>query len=276
MKVDLHLHSNCSDGEYSPEEIVKKCAQYGLEIISLTDHDSINGIATFKEQGKIYNIKTLPGVELSAFEGATETHILAYGFDYTNPSLNNKLKDVQQLREMRNLKIIEKLKALNIIIDYKQLKQKHKSKVIGRSHIAQNMVNMGITSSVPHAFETYLSVGGLAYVNSQRLTAEEAINLALTHNAIPVLAHPAKLSLSSFESEKIVKKLIDMGLKGIEAEYFSHTKPERDFFNFLANKYNLYVFGGSDFHSESYGIGLGAFYTPNNETMQLLNSLAEK
>ena len=276
MKADLHIHSNFSDGDYTPEAIAEKCSLKGLDIISLTDHDSINGVCQIKEQGKKYNIKVLSGVELSAFEGETETHILAYGFDYADPSLNKKLIKVQQLREIRNYKIIDKLKTLGIIISYEQLKQKYKGEIIGRSHIARQMVNMGFSFSVPDAFETYLSAGGLAYVNSQRLTVEEAISLALDHNAIPVLAHPAKLSLNSLDCEKFINRLFCMGLKGIEAEYFSHTKSEREFFNFLADKYNLYVFGGSDFHSESYGIGLGEFYSPNNDTMQLLISLTEK
>jgi predicted metal-dependent phosphoesterase TrpH len=276
MKADLHIHSNCSDGDYSPQAIAEKCFKKGLDIISLTDHDSINGVAQIKEHAQKYNLKVVSGVELSAFEGETETHILAYGFDYNDLFFNKRLIGIQRLREIRNQKIIDRLKTLGINIDYEQLKQKYRGEIIGRSHIARQMVNMGISFSVPDAFETHLASGGLAYVKNQRLTVEEAINLALEYNAIPVLAHPAKLSLSNADSEKFVRKLVEMGLKGIEAEYFSHTKPEREFFNSLADKYNLYVFGGSDFHSESYGIGLGAFYTPNEATMQLLISLTEK
>lgn len=278
MKVDLHIHSNCSDGDLTPIEIIDKCTAMNLDLIALTDHDNINGVSQAKSYAKhTPNApKVVAGIELSAFDGELETHILAYGIDYKSAELQEKMQKIQNMREERNLKMIQKLKTLGINIDYDLLKATHSGEVIGRAHIAKEMVKQGVCASVPDAFARYLSPTGQAYVVSRRLTVPEAVAFAGRFGGISVLAHPSKLKKNTSQTENLVKQLVQLGLTGIEACYFSHTNIERDFYLYLAERYNLHVFGGSDFHNESYGVQLGTYYEPNPKTCDLLLELAEK
>ena len=277
MKVDLHIHSNRSDGDLSPEEIVDKCDKSGLDLIALTDHDNVNGVMQAKRYAQTLSggLKVLSGIELSAFDGELETHILAYGIDHTSAELQEKMQKIQNMREDRNLKMIYKLKTLGISIDYDLLKSRHEGEVIGRAHIAKEMVNLGVCSSVPDAFTRYLSPSGQAYVVTRRLTVPEAVSFAGKFGGIAVLAHPSKLKKNTAQTENFVRQLVQLGLVGIEACYFSHTNIERDFYLYLAERYGLHVFGGSDFHNESYGVQLGAYYQPAPQTCDLLLKLAE-
>lgn len=276
MKCDLHIHSIFSDGVLSPTEIVKKCSESGLDVIAVTDHDNADGIAEARSAAEKTQLKVLGGIELSAFEGDTEVHILGYGLDFNNPRLDAELKKVKEMRESRNLIFISRFKELGIDIDYERIKRENSGEVVGRSHMAQELVRQGICSSIPDAFARFLGPDGQAYVTARRLTVKQAINLVKDFGGIAVLAHPSKLRKNTAKTEAFVRQLIDFGLDGIEACYFSHTMIERDFYLYLAERYNLGVFGGSDFHSEKYGIPLGTFYCPPSETADLIISLTEK
>lgn len=277
MKVDLHIHSKYSDGELAPAKIVDTCADAGLDIIALTDHDNVNGIFEARQQAKVCkNLKVIAGIELSAFDNEQETHILAYGIDFESHLLKEKMFKIQKMREDRNVKMIQKFKELGIFIDYDKLKECHAGEVIGRGHMAKELIAQGICSSVQEAFGQYLSPTGLAYVVSRRLTVAEAVEFAGKHGGVAVLAHPSKLKKNTAQTERFVKELVQLGLKGIEACYFSHTNVERDFYLYLAERYNLDVFGGSDFHSDTYGVKLGTYFEPPQKTCDLLLELADK
>ncbi len=274
MKVDMHIHSNCSDGELSPATLVERENAAGLDVIAITDHDNANGAGQAVAATRGKKIKVVAGIELSAYKDDTETHVLAYGIDYDSDAFKASMFRIQEMREARNLKIIDRLYQLGIKIDYDALKNTYKGEILGRSHIARQLVAAGICDSVPRAFDEYLAPNGKAFVSSQRLTPEKAIQLACRYGGVPVLAHPAKLRLNSVKAEAYVRYLAGLGLKGIEAAYFSHTNVERDFYLYLAKKYDLYVFGGSDFHSESYGVSLGSFFEPDERTQNLIASMA--
>lgn len=277
MKVDLHIHSKYSDGDLKPAKIVDTCVDAGLDIIALTDHDNVSGISEARQQAKANGkIKVIAGIELSAFDNEQETHILAYGIDFESDLLKEKMFKIQKMREDRNVKMVQKFKELGILIDYDRLKQRHAGEVIGRGHMAKELIAQGVCSSVQDAFARYLSPNGLAYVVSRRLTVAEAVGFAGKHGGVAVLAHPSKLKKNTAQTERFVKELVQLGLRGIEACYFSHTNVERDFYLYLAERYSLDVFGGSDFHSDSYGVQLGAYFEPPEKTCDLLLELADK
>jgi len=277
MKADLHIHTNSSDGDFSPTEIVDKCKEKNLDIIAITDHDNVNGVVEAKTRSlMVGGPKVVAGIELSAFENEMETHVLAYGIDYNSAELQEKMQKIQNMRETRNLKMIQRLNELDIAIDYDMLKANHPNEVIGRAHIAKEMVNKGYCTSVPDAFSRYLAPGGQAYVLSRRLTVAEAITFANKFGGIAVLAHPSKIKKNTAQTEYFVSQLVQLGMVGIEACYFSHTNVERDFYLYLAERYNLHVFGGSDFHNATYGVQLGAYYEPAPKTCDLLLQLAQK
>ena len=277
MKVDLHIHSKYSDGELTPAKIVDTCVNAGLDIIALTDHDNVNGIFEARQQAKSHGkLKVISGIELSAFDNGQETHILAYGIDFESNLLREKMFKIQKMREDRNVKMVQKFKELGILIDYDTLKERHAGEVIGRGHIAKELIAQGVCSSVQEAFAKYLSPNGLAYVVSRRLTVAEAVGFAGKHGGVAVLAHPSKIKKNTAQTERFVRELVQLGLRGIEACYFSHTNVERDFYLYLAERYNLDVFGGSDFHSDTYGVKLGTYFEPPQKTRELLIELADK
>lgn len=141
----------------------------------------------------------------------------------------------------------------------------------GRSHIARIMVEKGYAADFKSAFSEYLAPEGKAYVKSRRLSVEQAIELSHRYGGKAVLAHPAKLRMNATQAEGFVAYLKRVGLDGIEADYFAHTNVERDFFRYLADKYGLFVTGGSDFHNADYGVNLGdKFFLPDEKTLAAL------
>lgn len=276
MKCDLHIHSVFSDGALTPTEIVKRCADSSLDVIAITDHDNADGIDEARLAAETTQLKVLGGIELSAFDGATEVHMLAYGVDLTDGRLRTELGNVRDMRESRNRILVDRLKELGIVVDYERIKKENDGHVVGRSHIALELVRQGICSSVPDAFARFLGPDGQAYVTSRRLTTKQAVRIAKDYGGIAVLAHPAKLRKNTVKTEVFVRQLVDFGLDGIEACYFSHTMMERDFYLYLAERYRLGVFGGSDFHSEKYGVPIGTFYVPPTATADLILSLIDK
>lgn len=267
MICDFHLHSTKSDGKLTPTELAQKCFARNLDCASLTDHDTVCGVAEFCAEAARLGVKVLPGIEISSFEEC-EIHILAYNLDYTNPDLQKELEDLQLLRRKRNFAIIEKLASLNIFIDLDEIYAAAGEKTVGRSDIAEKMISQGIVESRLQAFEDYLGFGKKAYVHAKRLTPKEAIQLAVRYGGLPVFAHPKNLKYPQHAMESLVVRLKEYGLAGIEADYYSHTELERRYYKSLADKHKLIVTGGSDFHDSTHG-GESTF-NPNKYTCRVL------
>ncbi len=238
-----------------------------LDAVSLTDHDTVDGVGEAVEKGAELGIKVLPGIEMSCFD-ATEVHILIYNLDYLNPGLNDALKYVNQLRRKRNYLIVDKLGVYGVKVDMDKIYRNASEKTVGRPDIADEMVRKGYVSSRMEAFDEYLSVDKKAYVPAKRLTPKEAIELARLYGGKAVLAHPKNLKMAQHALADYLAELVSLGLDGIEADYFSHNNFERQFYKSLADKYKLIVTGGSDFHDFSHG-GEEAFY-PNKLTRKIL------
>ncbi len=244
-KVDLHLHSTASDGRLSPADIVRHAAEHGVSVIAITDHDSINGIAPALEAAKAFpQLKVIPGVEINTDVPQGEVHVLGYFIDYTNRELQAVLEGLRDSRLERAQRMIAKLKNLGVHVDWERVRKIAGVGSVGRPHIAQAMLERGYITSVKEAFDKYISRGGLAYVEREKVTPVEAVEMVLKANGLPVMGHPLTIS----NPETMVIELKAAGLVGIEAYYSGYTDDEIGKLVSLADKYGLITTGGSDYH----------------------------
>jgi predicted metal-dependent phosphoesterase TrpH len=273
-RVDLHVHSTASDGKFSPEAIISKAAELGLKVISLTDHDSIDGIIPALKTVKTYpGLTFIPGVEISTDMPDGEAHVLGYFIDYTSTELGSTLERFRNSRLRRAQGMVSKLGALGIDIDWSRVQEIAGDGAIGRPHIAQAMLEKGYIASFKEAFDKYIGHGSPAYVEREKMTPEEAVALIVRSGGLPVLAHPFTVK----EPETMVIKLKAAGLVGIEAYYKDNTAAETEATLGLAVKYGLIATGGSDFHgiADSNDAMLGSVEVPM-EAAQRLSALADK
>ena len=244
-KVDLHIHSTISDGQLSPADIVLKAAELGLTIMAITDHDTVDGIAPALVAAQAFpGLNIIPGVEISTDVPNGEVHLLGYFIDYTDPELEATLSRFRGSRIQRAQRMLTKLEAFGIHIEWQRVQEIAGSGSIGRPHIAQAMLEKGYIASLKEAFVKYIGRGSPAYVEREKMTPVEAVELVLRANGLPVLAHP----LTTDDLEMMVVELKAAGLVGIEAYYNGYTADEINGLLNLANRHNLIATGGSDYH----------------------------
>lgn len=267
-QVDLHIHSTASDGRLSPADIVRKSVELGLKVIAIADHDSVDGIAPALVVAKAFpGLKIIPCVEISTDVSHGEVHVLGYFIDYNDLELKATLERLRHSRQERAKGMIAKLKNLGIHISWQRVKEIAGGSSIGRPHIAQAMLEKGYLTSLKEAFTKYIGRDGPAYVEREKLTPLEAVELILRANGLPVLAHP----LSINDLEVLVIELVAAGLVGIEAYYNGYNADEISRLVSLANKYNLIVTGGSDYHGLELGFEaeIGGINVPMEAAEQL-------
>ncbi len=248
MTIDLHIHSIYSDGSFSPGELVELGSRNGLTALSLTDHDTVEGLPEAIEAGKKYGVEIVSGVELSVEHDGYTMHILGYCFDKENITLNKGLAELQSDRVKRNEAIISILNESGIPIDSVELQSISKTGLTGRPHIGQLLINKGIVRTMDEAFEKYLGRHGKAYVARSVYHPEKAISLIKQANGIAVLAHPFQVAREGASLPSIIRDLVKFGLDGIEFYYPTHSKKKRKLLRGYANTYDLLISGGSDFH----------------------------
>jgi predicted metal-dependent phosphoesterase TrpH len=273
-KIDLHIHTTASDGRFSPEEVVRKAAELGLSIISICDHDTVDGIAPALNAARAFpELMVIPGVEISTHSPGSEVHVLGYFVDYANPHFKATLAGLRSSRQDRAQAIIAKLKALGVNIALNRVKDIAGIGSIGRPHIAQAMLEKGYISSIKEAFTRYIGLGGPAYVERHKLAPREAVELILKVGGLPVLAHPT----TAGDPEKLISELTLSGLIGIEVYYNGYNEDQRDYLSRLAEKYNLIATGGSDYHGldEATETMLGGAGVPG-ELAEKIISLAKR
>lgn len=272
--IDLHVHSNISDGTLSPSQVIDLAIQHNLKAIALTDHDTVNGIPEALNRARFYcqkgiDFTLIPGVELSVGYKMRDIHILGLFIDYENKELISLLDKMVQEREERNRKMIHNFQKDDIQITLEELKEESNDSVITRAHFAKQLVRKGYVKTAKEAFQKYLNEEGPYYVNRQFITPEQAIQAILNAKGIPVLAHPMLYHLPDEELEQLVERLKAHGLCGIETIYSTYSSEDEQKVRQLAAKYNLYMTGGSDFHGEvkpdiSIGTGKGNLSIPDN------------
>lgn len=254
-KADLHLHTTASDGLLSPEEIVTTAYNKGLKAIAITDHDTVKGIKNAINKSKDINILVIPGIEFSCELKNFEIHVLGLFVDVNCPNLIKVCDELELSRKNRIELIIKKLNSLNINIDYEKLSKNCKEGTLGRPHVARALVAKKYVDSVQEAFDRYLSYGKEAYVSRFKLLIEDAISIIHKSGGIAILAHPALI-----KDYKVETLLNEYNFDGIEVYHSKHTDEDIKEFKNLANKYNLIITGGSDFHGEPDNIQVGDNY----------------
>jgi predicted metal-dependent phosphoesterase TrpH len=245
MKFDLHLHSTASDGRLSPEDVVRTAAKLGLAIISITDHDSVDGIAPALKVAENHPpLRVIPGVECSTDVPRGEVHVLGYFIDYTNPELVIKLAAFRNSRKVRAQKMIDKLAAMGVSIEWNRVEDIAGAGSVGRPHIAQAMLEKGYVPSLKEAFNRYIGREAPAYVEREKMTPEEVVQLITRVGGLAVLAHPADID----DLEHLIPRLQRVGLVGIEVYYNNYPLRTTQYLASLAHKHALVATGGSDFH----------------------------
>jgi predicted metal-dependent phosphoesterase TrpH len=278
--IDLHCHSTASDGSYAPSELVKLAVKKGICAIGIADHDTLGGLPEAVRAGIEYNLCIIPGIELSVNAPWGSLHLLGYFPNANPPNIGGRVAEIQSFRDRRNPMIVEKLRGLGIPISLDDVVRVSGGQVVGRPHFAQVMVEMGVVLSAQEAFDRYLRKGAPAYVDRERLDIREAIQLIVADGGIPALAHPGLIPLANpmRDIKNVLKTFVDLGGKGIEAYAPVHSGPFTELLLALAERYNMVVTGGTDFHGESkprlqLGIGEGDFLVPDELIPPLLHAL---
>lgn len=244
IKVDFHIHTSCSDGILSPVEVIKRANANSVKYLAITDHDTLSGISTAIEEAKKYNIKIIPGIELSTQHNDESIHILGFFKDdsYKNKNLIKELEEIKNHRVLRAKKIIEKLKTnFNINIDFEEILKSSKD-TVARPHIARAIINAGYNFDFEYIFNNFIGKNCKAYVPTLKLSTIDGIKLLKKYNCITVLAHPKLISNTN------INEFLNMNLDGIEAIYYQNTPEETLEFIEFANKNSLLITCGSDFH----------------------------
>ncbi len=271
--IDLHTHSTASDGTLTPLEIIALAAQSNLAAISITDHDTLEGVRQISTAALPAGLQFLSGIEIStspptSFPISGSLHILGYGIRVDDPALNTILGQLKTSRDNRTPGIIAKLNGLGFNISYAEVHRLAGDGQVGRPHVAACMVKKGYAASMDDAFSRYLGHGKPAYVDRYRITATEAISLVRAAGGVPVLAHPMLYGLPDVESvQLLVEELIKAGIMGIEVYYPDHSEVFTRQLSALAQQRDLLMTGGTDFHGDlkpdtHLGMGTGDFWVP--------------
>jgi len=242
LKIDLHMHTTYSDGAYSPAELLSKVKAKGLNIISITDHDSVNGIKEAIKIGKEIGVEVIPGLEISTDLEDKEIHLLGYFIDYENEELQKYLSFFRDERLHRAKRIVQKLHNLGVAISIDDVIDHAQNSAIGRPHIASALLNLGITKNYFEAFERYIGDHGPAYERKILVSPQSATKLISDAGGLSFVAHPG------FIKETILMNLINAGIDGIEVLHPSHNENQVNFYRGIVNQYCLLESGGSDYH----------------------------
>lgn len=269
MSIDLHVHTNFSDGTDSPEDIIKKAEIIGLNTVAITDHETIDGLSKVKES----KVNVISGVEISAKwekikvnNNESGIHVLFY-FVKPKTDIHDLLKKIRDEKKLRNLEIINKLKNLDIELDIEEI-QKNENQVLGRPHIAKLMVDGGYVDSITEAFNRFLGNGKPAYTDLHQISISKLLEVAKDSKVISILAHPHTLDPKKnmlINRQWINKDLASnlnelkrMGLDGVETYYSSYDDPTKKQLSKLAMETGLLETGGSDYHGDMKpGLSLG-------------------
>lgn len=248
LEVDLHIHTVFSDGTCTPQEVVYLAKKMNLAAVSVTDHDSVEGVGEALRCGRQTGVEIVPGVEVSSDVEQDEVHILGYYVDWKQKNFSSKLKSFQRTRRGRNNKLLNRLGELGMEIRFDQLTRFAPRGVISRLHIARCMVERGYVSSIDEAFEEWLNPGKPAHVERVKVSPVEAIGLILDAGGVPVFAHPF---LS--KRDDLIPRMVDAGLMGIEVYHTSHDEAIIRHYTEVARQFDLLITGGSDCHGEAKG-----------------------
>lgn len=245
--ADLHTHTTCSDGTVSPSALVAAAAERGIQGLAVTDHDTVAGVAEAQAAAQDCGLEWVAGIELSATLGEDEVHLLAYGIDPTHKALRDHLQWMRDARRQRAWTMIEKLREHGLTIPEDALEaQVAGTSAVGRPHVAAVLVEEGHVDTTREAFERYLGRDGPGFVDKPTVPAADVLDLVHRVGGVGVLAHPG-----DGMSSRHVRRLVEVGLDGIEVYHPSHRSSLAGYYRRLADDYDLLVSGGSDYHGRT-------------------------
>lgn len=246
MIFDLHVHTNHSDGLFSPEKVIDLAVKQKLNGIAITDHDTITGIETaISYSNNYHNFRIIPGIEFSCVYNDEEVHILGYFIDYKNLNLIKLTNKLKKSRLTRGVEMVYKLNKLGLELSIEEVKKFSGEKYIGRPHIARALIKKGYVTDISEAFTKYLDRGKPAYVERYKITINETISLIKSLGGIAILAHPGIL-----KNKTIINYCISLGIDGLECIHSKHSKDDTDYLVDISKTNNLIITGGSDFHGD--------------------------
>ena len=297
LAVDLHVHSNRSDGSFTPTQLVDYACEKGLAAFALTDHDTIDGLEEAERYADMLRRdragdaagvegqnaapwakrlindsgaavpEVIPGIEFSTEYQGHDIHVLGLYIDYHNSAFVQKLRDFVDSRTLRNRKMCRLLTEAGLPVAYEALLAEFPDAVITRAHYAKYMLNHGYVKSMSDAFDRYIGDHCPCFVPREKVTPVDAVKLILSAGGIPILAHPVLYHMSDEDLDTLTVLLAEAGLVALEAIYSTYTAFDERKMRALARKYNLLVSGGSDFHGANkpgldLGTGYGSLYVP--------------
>lgn len=257
--IDLHVHSSCSDGTFTPKELVSLALEKGLKAMALTDHDTTDGVSEAVSAAQGTGLELIPGIELSTEYNKKDIHVLGLGIDHENHSFQEHLTRFRHSRDIRNEKLIHKLREHSIAITLEEMTDRFPGCVWTRAHFARFLYERGYVKEMWDAFDKYLGDQAPCFVPREKVTPCQAVRLIHEGGGLAILAHPLLYHLSRDMLETLVSELSDCGLDGIEALYSANRFSDESAMRQLAGRYGLAVSGGSDFHGDNKpSIGLGS------------------
>ena len=285
--VDLHTHSNKSDGSFSPAELVDYAIEKELLAVALTDHDTTDGLEEAIAHAEALaragrpSIEVIPGIEFSTKHADKDVHIVGLYIAYDAPNFLAKLQEFVDSRTGRNIKMCHNLQNAGIDITYEKLQERNPDAVITRAHYASYLFEEGYVKSRSEAFSRYLGDHTKYFVPREKVTPAQAVKLILQVGGVPILAHPPLYHMGRERLDRLVSELKDAGLMGIESLYSTYTnQDERDMMR-LADKYDLLLSGGSDFHGANkpnldLGTGYGKLFVPEEFLIKIKKGLPKR
>jgi predicted metal-dependent phosphoesterase TrpH len=275
MRIDLHTHTTASDGLLSPEALVQAVQAAHLDAFSITDHDTLEALGEAEARARALSLRLIPGIELSAmWRNKFELHLLGYFFDPAGSRLLGFLRERREARRTRLDAMLNRLRALGIVVEAEEVLACARDENVGRPHLARVLAQRGFVSSTDEAFEKYLAEGKPAFVPRPDVTVAEAIQVIHEAGGLASLAHPGL-----HDHDEAVPDLVAAGLDAIEVYHGTHTPGQVRHYRRLAERRGLLVTGGSDFHGAAgrdYGPAPGMPCLPEADFSRLQAAAASR
>jgi predicted metal-dependent phosphoesterase TrpH len=274
MRYDLHTHSNVSDGAFDPAEVVRRATEAGLDGFALTDHDSMGGVDAARAAGEQAGIDVITGCEISARWGDVSVHMLAYDVDPSHPRLAEELRWIREDRVVRAEKMVALLQGLGVPITFDQVRAIAKGESIGRPHVAQALVDLGVVPTTPDAFtEEWIGEGGRANVHKKALTPQDTVRLVKDAGGVSGIAHPIWIERDhGARADDLIEELTALGLGVLEVNHPDHDELMRARFAAIADRFGLIKTSSSDYHGNQHGGMLGE----NASAEEIIQAIREK